>query len=108
MIGCLFLPRGGICVHDISPFIRPHRLPIRHELHWRTPTLVLPPFTPMLVIFALAFLGHDTLPHDFSVAPRLISDTPRCGNISRQFVVISALKKGLSFTTFGKKECFKM
>jgi len=29
------------------------------------------------------------------------------GNISRQFVVISALKKGLWFTTFGKQECFK-
>ena len=36
-----------------------------------------------------------------------LSDTPRCGNISRQFVVISALKKGLSFATFGKKEGFK-
>jgi hypothetical protein len=39
--------------------------------------LVLPPFTPMLVIFALAFLAHDTLPHDFSVAPRLIPARPR-------------------------------
>jgi hypothetical protein len=36
-----------------------------------------------------------------------LSDTLRCGNILRQFAVISALKKGLSFTTFGKKECFK-
>lgn len=31
-----------------------------------------------------------------------LSDTPRCGNISQQFAVISPWKKGHSFITFGK------
>lgn len=36
-----------------------------------------------------------------------LSDTPRCGSISPLFAVISARRRGHSFITFGKKECFK-
>jgi 23S rRNA-/tRNA-specific pseudouridylate synthase len=56
--------------------------------------------TSGILLFAKTWPDREALVQQFI-------DTPRCGNISQQFVVISALKKGLSFTTFGKKECFK-
>src|SRR5580704_13366918 len=40
-------------------------------------SFVLPPLTPMLVIFALAFLAHDTLPHNLPVGTGLIPTRPR-------------------------------
>jgi 23S rRNA-/tRNA-specific pseudouridylate synthase len=56
--------------------------------------------TSGILLFAKTWPDREALVKQF-IRP------PRCGNISRQFVAISPLKKGLSFTTFGKKECFK-